>query len=99
MAASWSPSPSPPTTNCLAPKQKQPSRKRRNSRTSPALQARPITPFVLAKIAELTGGRSKRANVALLLNNARVEHTSLRHRDAIQATRKEMGGWRSEIEI
>jgi len=31
-----------------------------------------ITPFVLAKIAELTDGRSKRANVALLLNNARV---------------------------
>ena len=26
-----------------------------------------ITPFVLAKIAELTSGRSKRANVALLL--------------------------------
>jgi pseudouridine-5'-phosphate glycosidase len=31
-----------------------------------------ITPFILAKIAELTDGRSKRANVALLLNNARV---------------------------
>ena len=31
-----------------------------------------VTPFVLAKIAELTQGRSKRANVALLLNNARV---------------------------
>jgi pseudouridine-5'-phosphate glycosidase len=31
-----------------------------------------ITPFILAKIAELTHGRSKRANVALLLNNARV---------------------------
>ena len=31
-----------------------------------------ITPFILAKIAELTNGRSKRANVALLLNNARV---------------------------
>jgi pseudouridine-5'-phosphate glycosidase len=31
-----------------------------------------VTPFVLAKIAELTGGRSKKANVALLLNNARV---------------------------
>ncbi len=31
-----------------------------------------LTPFILAKIAELTGGRSKRANVALLLNNARV---------------------------
>jgi pseudouridine-5'-phosphate glycosidase len=31
-----------------------------------------VTPFILAKIAELTNGRSKRANVALLLNNARV---------------------------
>jgi pseudouridine-5'-phosphate glycosidase len=31
-----------------------------------------LTPFILAKIAELTDGRSKKANVALLLNNARV---------------------------
>jgi len=31
-----------------------------------------VTPFVLAKIAEFTDGRSKKANVALLLNNARV---------------------------
>ena len=31
-----------------------------------------ITPFVLAKIAELTNGRSQQANIALLLNNARV---------------------------
>ena len=31
-----------------------------------------VTPFVLAKIAELTNGRSKKANIALLLNNARV---------------------------
>jgi len=31
-----------------------------------------LTPFVLAKIAELTEGRSQRANIALLLNNARV---------------------------
>jgi pseudouridine-5'-phosphate glycosidase len=31
-----------------------------------------VTPFVLAKIAELTQGRSKRANIALLLNNARI---------------------------
>jgi len=31
-----------------------------------------VTPFVLAKIAELTGGQSKKANIALLLNNARV---------------------------
>jgi len=31
-----------------------------------------VTPFILARIAGLTDGRSKRANVALLLNNARV---------------------------
>ena len=31
-----------------------------------------VTPFILARIAELTNGRSKQANVALLLNNARV---------------------------
>lgn len=31
-----------------------------------------VTPFMLAKIAELTQGRSQRANIALLLNNARV---------------------------
>jgi pseudouridine-5'-phosphate glycosidase len=31
-----------------------------------------LTPFILAKIVELTDGRSKKANVALLLNNARV---------------------------
>jgi pseudouridine-5'-phosphate glycosidase len=30
------------------------------------------TPFMLQQIAELTGGASIRANVALLLNNARV---------------------------
>ena len=31
-----------------------------------------VTPFVLAKIAELTNGRSKKANIALLLNNAHI---------------------------
>jgi pseudouridine-5'-phosphate glycosidase len=31
-----------------------------------------LTPFVLARLAELTGGRSVRANVSLLHNNARV---------------------------
>jgi pseudouridylate synthase len=31
-----------------------------------------VTPFILAKVAELTNGRSMNANVALLLNNARV---------------------------
>jgi pseudouridine-5'-phosphate glycosidase len=31
-----------------------------------------VTPFVLARVAELTGGESLRANTALLVNNARV---------------------------
>ena len=31
-----------------------------------------LTPFLLARIVELTGGRARRANEALLLNNARV---------------------------
>ena len=31
-----------------------------------------VTPFLLARVAELTGETSLRANVALLLNNARV---------------------------
>jgi pseudouridine-5'-phosphate glycosidase len=31
-----------------------------------------LTPFVLARLAELTGGRSVRTNVSLLRNNARV---------------------------
>jgi pseudouridine-5'-phosphate glycosidase len=31
-----------------------------------------VTPFVLARVVELTAGRSQRANVALLVNNARV---------------------------
>jgi pseudouridine-5'-phosphate glycosidase len=31
-----------------------------------------LTPFILARVAQLTNGRSKKANVALLLNNARV---------------------------
>jgi pseudouridine-5'-phosphate glycosidase len=31
-----------------------------------------LTPFLLARMVELTGGRARRANEALLLNNARV---------------------------
>jgi len=31
-----------------------------------------LTPYVLAKVLELTGGRSQRANIAALVNNARV---------------------------
>jgi pseudouridine-5'-phosphate glycosidase len=31
-----------------------------------------VTPFLLARIRDLTRGESQRANVALVLNNARV---------------------------
>lgn len=31
-----------------------------------------VTPFLLGRVAELTGGESRRANTALLVNNARV---------------------------
>ncbi len=31
-----------------------------------------VTPYLLQRVSELSGERSKRANVALLLNNARV---------------------------
>jgi pseudouridine-5'-phosphate glycosidase len=31
-----------------------------------------VTPFVLRRVVELTGGESKRANMSLLINNARV---------------------------
>jgi len=36
------------------------------------VRGRDITPFLLARVAELTGGESRVANVALLENNARI---------------------------
>jgi len=36
------------------------------------LRGKPVTPFLLARVAALTGGRAKAANLALLRNNARV---------------------------
>jgi pseudouridine-5'-phosphate glycosidase len=36
------------------------------------IQGKAVTPFVLGRVAELTGGESRRANIALLVNNARV---------------------------
>lgn len=38
-----------------------------------------VTPFLLARVAELTGGRSVKANVALLENNARMAGEISRH--------------------
>lgn len=39
---------------------------------SQGIQGKEITPFVLGRILELTNGRSMQANIALLVNNARV---------------------------
>jgi pseudouridine-5'-phosphate glycosidase len=36
------------------------------------LRSAEVTPFLLARLATLTGEKSIRANIALLLNNARV---------------------------
>jgi pseudouridine-5'-phosphate glycosidase len=39
---------------------------------SASVSGRDLTPFLLARVVELTGGRARAANEALLLNNARV---------------------------
>ena len=36
------------------------------------IHGKDVTPFVLRRVVELTGGHSQRANMALLINNARV---------------------------
>ena len=36
------------------------------------VRGKKVTPFLLARVVELTGGRARRANEALLVNNARV---------------------------
>jgi pseudouridine-5'-phosphate glycosidase len=36
------------------------------------VRGKALTPFLLARLVELTGGRARQANEALLLNNARV---------------------------
>jgi pseudouridine-5'-phosphate glycosidase len=36
------------------------------------IHGQPLTPFLLARLAKLTGGESLRANLALLLNNAKL---------------------------
>ncbi len=36
------------------------------------IHGQPLTPFLLARLAELTGGASQKANLSLLLNNARL---------------------------
>ena len=40
--------------------------------TTKGIHGKAVTPFVLSRVAELTEGQSRRANVSLLVNNARV---------------------------
>lgn len=43
-----------------------------NEATTAGVQGKDLTPFLLARVAELTEGRAQHANEALLVNNARV---------------------------
>jgi len=43
------------------------------------IKGKGVTPFLLAKVAEISGGSSLRANIALLENNARVAAEIARH--------------------
>jgi pseudouridine-5'-phosphate glycosidase len=42
------------------------------ARTAERIEGKQVTPFLLAKVLEYSGGRSLEANVALLLNNVRL---------------------------
>jgi len=47
-------------------------RQARKEAHSQAIHGQPLTPFLLARLSELTGGESLKANLKLLLNNARL---------------------------
>ena len=36
------------------------------------IRGKAVTPFLLERVADLSGGESRRANIALLINNARI---------------------------
>ena len=38
----------------------------------PGISGAAVTPWLLARVAEITGGASVKANIALITNNARV---------------------------
>lgn len=44
----------------------------RREASGQGIHGQPLTPFLLARLADLTGGESLRTNLALLLNNARL---------------------------
>jgi pseudouridine-5'-phosphate glycosidase len=51
----------------------QPHIKRANEEAhKKSIRGKALTPFLLQRISELTGGKSLQANLSLLLNNARL---------------------------
>lgn len=50
------------------------------------VSGRDLTPFLLARIVALTGGKAQRANEALLVNNARVAARIAKAREAAKTT-------------
>jgi pseudouridylate synthase len=56
-----------------------------NEASSQGIHGKEVTPFVLQRVAELTEGESRRANVALLVNNALVGGQIARELQAIQS--------------
>ena len=43
------------------------------------VKGRDVTPFLLKRVAELTGGHSQQTNLALVLNNARLASAIAAH--------------------
>ena len=61
------------------------------------LSGKALTPFLLARIAELSGGRSLRANLSLLLNNARVA-ARIAHSLSVESRSLASGGQELEVD-
>jgi len=66
------PKPEPPADAMPAEKMETAIQRATDEAAAKAIRGKAVTPFVLARVAELTGGESRRANIALLVNNARV---------------------------
>jgi pseudouridylate synthase len=77
-----------PETEAISKSEMEPFIKRANQEAhEQGVHGKEVTPFLLSRISELTNGKSMRANLALLLNNARLaaEIANAMH---IKATRR-----------
>lgn len=64
--------PVPASDELSAPIAEQAIQQATDEAASQHIHGKEVTPFVLRRVVELTGGQSQRANMALLINNARV---------------------------